>query len=325
MGVWRGVKLPRAIRSVGPAAWLTFAIVCAWSTASAQESNVAGDYATWIRPYEKRPLEAGLAFGKEPSPPSKLIITAIEGDEPRPPDPPGVFHVGRSDFRYGCRVSIDGRVSYFSIGAMDSKGSGYNQIPDADQKRLDGLLASLPNDYSRLPPPNRRLVVQASIGKQEITRVYDRANAPDQVLEILRLTQSQIPSWVLSFEPESHWSAQARSTFGALAQSAGGLIVSGGDDGPFKFWDPDTRGLLTEVPNTTFVIDQMEMPHTTRGLAFSPSGFVAAVEGLGFIDVRDAALAHRIGVLAEPLVGESQESVVKSSVHRRWKVSHCAK
>ena len=156
---------------------------------------------------------------------------------------------------------------------------------------------------SRLPPPNRRLVVQASIGKQEITRVYDRANAPDQVLEVLRLSQAHIPSWVLKFEPKNHWSAHAQSTDGALAQSANGLIVSAGDGGPFKFWDPDRRELLNEAPNTPLVVDQMEMSQTIRGIVFSPSGSVAAVEGLGFIDLRDAALAHRIRVLAEPLVG----------------------
>src|ERR1700678_985977 len=54
---------------------------------------------------------------------------------------------------------------------------------------------------------------------------------------------------------------------------------------------------------------EMEMPQTNRGLAVSPSGFVAAVEGVGCIDVRDAALAHRIGVLAEPLVGNHRNQL----------------
>ena len=83
-----------------------------------------------------------------------------------------------------------------------SKGSWHPAIPNADQKRLDQLLSRLPDDGARLPPPGRRVVLQVPEGDHSRARVYDLANAPDEVLEILRLSQSGIRSWAWQFKPE---------------------------------------------------------------------------------------------------------------------------
>ena len=150
---------------------------------------------------------------------------------------------------------------------MGSKGSGYPTIPDADQKRLDKLLLKLPDDGGRLPPPGRRVVLQVPEGVHCRVRVYDRAHAPDEVLEILRLSLSGIRSWVPKIKSESEIQIGGHAHYGILALTPGGQLVHANSDKWFtSFWDPVTH---ESVKYAIFMIpDQIQ---------FSPDGSAAVL------------------------------------------------
>jgi hypothetical protein len=131
--------------------------------------------------------------------PLKLVVTAIEGDAPRGQDLWSALH----QRRYGCQVAVDGQVKTFDESMYGRQCSWHPSIPADDQKRLDKLLAKLPDDGARLPPVGRRVMLQVPEGDHSRARVYDRANAPDEVLEILRLSLSGIRSSVPEIKPKS--------------------------------------------------------------------------------------------------------------------------
>jgi WD40 repeat protein len=253
------------------------------------------EYAAWIRPYEVRPL--GANFGGEQGE-VRLAITAIEGDDR---DSYGVVDYSR---RYGGYVSTDGRRRYFYRNVMGTQGGGDRALPDADQKRLDTLLADLPDDRSYLPPPNRRLVVQVVDGDRVKARVYDRSNAPDKVWEIIRLTGIRINSWVSAYKANYEWTVDGDFQHGALALSADGRhLISAGIDGPFQFWHLDTHARMQEYPNSSIPTATGTTPSVAvSGLSFSPDGSVAVVEGAWAIDLRNAESFQGLRRLDEPVI-----------------------
>ena len=130
---------------------------------------------------------------------------------------------------YGCAISIDGKVSYFQRGSNGVKGGGLYALAEDESKRLNQLIGHLPDDNSTLPPLGRRIVLQVATGNSVLARVYDRANAPVEILDILRLTQSRVKSWAKSFEPQSKWTAGDFSFYGGFGLSADGTqIISAG-------------------------------------------------------------------------------------------------
>jgi WD40 repeat protein len=85
------------------------------------------------------------------------------------------------------------------------QGGGPDQLPADALKILRPLLTSLrghmPDDYSRLPPRGRRVVLQLSRGSEILARVYDRADMPDRVVEILGLTGATQGPLTMEFKP----------------------------------------------------------------------------------------------------------------------------
>lgn len=253
------------------------------------------EYQEWSHRYATRPISD--KFGDATSP-VKLVLTAVEGDEQKPDEP----HAYDSKvISYGCLVSTGGRVSYFHHSALAEKGGGYPQLPEADLTRLDQLLAQLPDDGSRLPPAGRRLLVQVADTDHFRARVYDRADAPAEILEILRLTGSRIRSWLPLFPPVSQWTAHATDD-GALCLSPDQrLIISTALHGPLKFWDPDSHEKVNEVATPH------DVPAT--GLTLSPDGSVAALEGWGEISLLDTRTWQRFRKLAEPTINGKQHGL----------------
>ena len=277
------------------------------TTPDALSPQIRTDYAVWMRPYQTGPLKA--RFGDEPGE-VKLVITAIEGDTPKPPDSSAFSIRLDPQVRYGCAVSIDGRLSYFYYSARGVKGSGYPRMADADQKQLSELLEHLPDDFSALPPPERRLVLQVAGADRVIARVYDRANAPETILQILRLTQSNIKSWLLTFQPKDQWTAGGGNG-GALTLSPDGTqVVSAGLNGPFRFWNPATHSMSREISNSsieTYGRNSSGAPITS--LSFSPDGLFAVAEGWGEIYVLDGASLQCLQRISEPFIDRTRHQL----------------
>ncbi len=128
--------------------------------------------------------------------------------------------------------------------------------------RIDELLAALPDDGKRLPPKGRRLLVQGTAGEKPVTRVYDRADAPAQVCEMLRLTGSQLHSYVPEFQPRSQIDAQGHELDGFLALTPDGKqLLFNGTYKTLQFWAPASHELLAEVHGLG-----------SKYIAFSPDG-----------------------------------------------------
>lgn len=145
-------------------------------------------YKGWISAYRKGPLQG-------------LAITVIDGDDLKPVD--------KYPFSCGITTSITvsdaGIVSMTRVTPSAVQGGGPDQLPADALKILRPLMAGLrehmPDDFSRLPPRGRRVVLQVSKGSDILARVYDRADMPDSVVEILGLTGATHGPLMMEFAP----------------------------------------------------------------------------------------------------------------------------
>jgi len=197
------------------------------------------EYEAWIRPYRTAPRN--FRSGDKPDE-TILVISEIWGDEKKIDDNGSPFRIDHGG-RYVCWVWSDGRASFSTHDRMGGKGGDiYPGIQETDLRKLTELLAHLPDDFSSLPPPGRRLVLQVWAADGPVARVYDRANAPDSIVEILRLSRSSVRSWVQTFEPLDQWRAHEDSIDGALAALPGGSqVVSATVNGPLRLWFRDSH------------------------------------------------------------------------------------
>ncbi len=203
--------------------------------------------------------------------PLKLIVTAIENDGPQANAQEPEFFLPT---RYGCQVAADGRVYIFYKDSMGSRGGGYPTIPDVDQKRLDKLLLKVPDDGARLPPPGRRVVLQVPEGDHSRAHVYDRANVPDEVWEILRRSFSGIQSWVPEIKSESDIRVGSDARHGLLALTPAGQLVVASLNSSLTFWDPTTHKKVNERP-------WPKADMTPQWIKFSPDGSLAVLTAWG--------------------------------------------
>lgn len=160
-------------------------------------------YEFWMRDYRLGPLSGALGFEQREI---KLVITVVEGDDVET-DAKTAAVFGRS-YRiafHGCAVAIDGTVSSFRRGSFGVQGGGLDQLTEDELARLNHLIGKLPDDNSKLPPGGHRIVLQVAAGREILARVYDLANAPETVLEILRLSHSGIRPIALDLSPQKKW------------------------------------------------------------------------------------------------------------------------
>jgi len=92
----------------------------------------------------------------------------------------------------GCYVSVSNEIAYFSFSCRGSKGSGFPKIDNINARKLDKTLNSLPPEPKR-PPKSRRVLVSVPDGNSWNTRIYDRANMPEEILELSRIARWSIP------------------------------------------------------------------------------------------------------------------------------------
>jgi len=184
------------------------AICCLRPTQSSEKSAKDTDaqhllYESWIHDYRAGPLRGALGIEQREI---KLVITVVESDDlETDPQTGAIFGPSIRTSFYGCAVSIDGTISYFQRSPGGAKGSGVTTLPKDEFERLNELVGQLPEDNSKLPPIGHRIVLQVTVGSGVLARVYDRANAPETVLEILRLSHSGIRPLTLDFPPQKKW------------------------------------------------------------------------------------------------------------------------
>lgn len=160
------------------------------------------DYESWIRSYRTGPLKGAFGDTNE----TLFKITVIEGDDLKPdPKTAAVLGLGYRISWRSYAVSTKGTLSFFRYTPPAIQGGGPWTLPVEDFKKLQPLIVSLPDDHSQLPPPGHRLVLQVAKGTGVLARVYDRANLPGSVLEILRLAGTDIKPLVTNFEAEKKW------------------------------------------------------------------------------------------------------------------------
>jgi hypothetical protein len=229
------------------------------------------EYRNWIAQNEKKELIGRNMDGKPA--PLKLVVTAVTGD-----DEASQNSFFSKEAAFGAEVTTDGYVWDFYRDIMGSRGGGGGtRLPASTLARIDELLAELPDDGSRLPPTGRRLLLQAAMGGTTMARVYDRANAPGKLWEILRLGECRVGAYVPEFEPRSRIESRGYENGGFFCLSPDGKrLLFTGLGGPLQFWEPTTHELLAEVPGLG-----------GECIAFSPDGSRAVVGSFSKCDVVD--------------------------------------
>ena len=271
-----------------------------WPNAVLHHGLSRAQYENWVRPYTSRPLTLNF-LGKVIR--LRLIITAVEGDEEissqRERSIPTILN--DRTVAYGCQIFADGRIHHFYSSSTGVSGGGYPTIPQGELERLDKLLANLPDDGARLPPAGRRLVVQTPDGNRWRAQVYDRADAPGEVLDILRLSCSGIRSRLPQFQPASEWAAHdSHSDIVICISPDGKQIVSSSRQGPLRFWDPETREIVKEVSIPQYI--------SVEGLSFSPDDSFAAIQGRYDVRLLDTGTWRRFRDFTEHMIGQKPVS-----------------
>jgi len=166
------------------------------------------DYSSWTEPYREMPL---LSYWYDPekrighTDPAMLKVVVVEGDdEPLKQRASGTF--GNPIVLYGSSVSVEGRVCGFAYKAFGIHGGGGSLLSDDVIKQLKELAANLPDDHKQLPPAGRRIVVETMYTPK--VQVYDRANLPNEITTILRLTGTTLRPLLAKPKPAGADNAQ---------------------------------------------------------------------------------------------------------------------
>ncbi len=297
---WRYEPVPKKITSASPPAkWP----VIDWKRPRPDANRVGpttsySQYETWARRFaEKRPY---TWFEGRPAS-LRLVITMVYGD-----DEPGPESRFRSNYYLGCgsQLAVDGRIGEFHFSSDGGGGGGGSAIPAADLKRVNELIPQLPEDGSKLPPEGRRLIVQVNEVGGYRAFVYDLANPPKEVLELVRLCPFPwFRTWLPSFEPAGKWNIAAPKDFGGEAMSLspdGRFIVTADSHGGVRFWDIDTHKLVREVA----------VPYGSSAdeISLSPDGSFTFLKW-AWMYVMDTKTWQCVKILEEPEVGRTQHGL----------------
>ncbi|MEA3208624.1 MAG: hypothetical protein QOE70_1681 [Chthoniobacter sp.] len=264
------------------------------SAKSRPEKKLSITYDEWVQSYADTP---GFAMRRlstaEPSPPAWVTLFAVEEeDREASPDTRGFFS---ANFR-GCELTTTGALHSFRINSGGIQG-GRSDASATLRDRVRSLLPRLPEDGKRLPPAGRCLVVRIEDAKGVQVHLYDRANAPEPVLELLRATKADIEIWTPRISPLRKIRVHDDQNDGLLAVSPDRRkVVAAGWQGPLRVWNAGTFEWERDID-----LGGNIMP---TGLTFSPDGRIAVVEAPHMCHVFDAKRGNHCGSL------KSQQSMI---------------
>lgn len=178
---------------------------CAPQPQDAKDTN----YERWISDYKNSFTLGNLDLDRNGEP-IELAIWVIDGDGLKSDNASVRCGVKTVMFVFARGTVLwQGTSAIFSgaptIYARPSR-PGPRQLPAQDLKvvrsLIEGFRKHLPDDYSRLPPAGRRLVLQVRARNDGVEAgVYDRANLPESILELLALTGAATGPMTMSFPP----------------------------------------------------------------------------------------------------------------------------
>jgi hypothetical protein len=182
-------------------------------------------------------------------------------------------------------VSADGKLSWMSHNALGARGGSGSALPAAELERVKALGKSLPADAGELPPPERRVLVQAS----GVARVYDRGQLPEIVMELLRVSGCRIGAWFPTFTPNGKIDAAPYEHGGFLALSPDGKRILFATSDRLQFWAPPTHETLGDL----------HLHGGNSEIAFSRDGALAAISGHA-CEIFDTHTWKVVRTLSEP-------------------------
>src|SRR3984957_1076663 len=89
-------------------------------------------------------------------------------------------------------VTSKGDVYGSMIDSFAVSGGGPGPLPKVVFAQLQPLLDHLPEDSGRVPSPDHKLIVTLIQSGVVTVKLYDRANLPDEVVALLRLTGARV-------------------------------------------------------------------------------------------------------------------------------------
>ena len=175
----------------------------------------------------RRYLNAPLGFVHSNVEPVELIISFMGGGDrlvdAKIPSWPHCAGVKWSGIKVTSAGTSAGNGYFYWQGESDGISSPI-KLGKEWFARLQQFLAATPDDGQRVPPPGHRVILRAATGGKITVRLYDRAYLPDEIIELIRLTDSQLLVAPTTFRPSRRWKA------GQLLQGAASSAVLNASD-----------------------------------------------------------------------------------------------
>lgn len=172
-------------------------------------------------------------------------------------------------------VKMDGRIRFLRYTSHAIQGGGGVTLAGENLERLRALLKKLPPSSSRVLTDQRKLVLQRFEDDSVQASTYDYANAPESVLEILRITGIGEPVWTVRIPEDGQWQAHRHDEGGLVYLPKRDLLVSCARYQPLKVWEGASRRLVREIewPNPhSESAEQMSASPDERYIALTGSG-----------------------------------------------------
>jgi hypothetical protein len=270
------------------------------------------DYSSWIKPYAERLREHLSGDNQE----AQLSVTVLDGDNLADPAS-GTWVCGNHCCQMTTTYSAfnDGTVSMTRVTPMALQGGGPARLPAEKSRTMQKLILDLlrhpPDDHGRLPPPGRRLVLHVEGGNETVTRVYDRADIPSPVMEVLGLIGATSgPIW-MDFKP----SVRTMAGLGEppVPVNATGIRVP-------HHRDPVTNG--SQAPTATLAIGPDNLMIVTHYFFINARTMVTDRNGASiFLAVPDYELDRREICVCRASDWKHGVAVLRSGEVEAWDVS----